>query len=79
MKPLDLTNTLLSNTLATCALGQGYDYSDCRTALECRARAEENGALGACYWGDDLGLNLPDHATLRDFFDAIAPESLIFN
>ena len=34
--------------------------------------------LKAYYHGEDLGLNLPDHATLRDFFASIAPESKIF-
>ena len=79
MKTLDLTNTTTAEALSFYALQNGYDFSDCRTAAECRDRSAENEGLKAYYHGEDLGLNLPDHATLRDFFDAISPESLIFN
>ena len=75
---IDLRNTKSSEALSFYALQNGFNYSDCCTAQECHGRAEENDALDSYYWGEDLGLMLPDHATLRDFFASIAPESKIF-
>jgi len=57
---------------------EGFDYSDCITVEDCRARAEENEALGSYCIPHCPEMNLKDHATLADFFNAFKPGSVFF-